>query len=75
MTKYLFSIAYYRESKPRASRAEKGVRVDVIAKKFEEFIVAETMEQAIEHWRMEFLDQGVTVEEIKRHVPVLSVLP
>lgn len=60
-TKYVFGLIYLRHK-------------DGESVKFEEFVVAETWEQAREYWKLEFVDQGVEVLEMKRHIPVLAIL-
>ena len=61
-TKYLFGLTYFR------NKGDEAIKI-------EEFVVAETWEQAQEYWKQEFTDEGVEVVDMKRHAPVVAILP
>lgn len=62
--KYLFSITYWTPDQKDGNRHE-----------VEEFILAETIEQAMAYWRTEFIDEATEITSIKRHVAVIAICP
>jgi hypothetical protein len=61
-TQYLYSLSYLRHHGENRDR-------------YEEFIVATSWEEAARYWHLEFQDQGVEVEKMQRHVPVITTDP
>lgn len=62
-TKYLYTLTYFRER-------YKETQIQV-----EEHIVAETWQQALDYWAIEFQDLGVEIVSLKQQVPVVAICP
>lgn len=75
MTKYLFSIIYHRETGKPKKAPKPFLGKTQTSQQFQEWVTAETWQQALDYWRREMEDQGVEIERIERHVPVLASLP
>lgn len=41
----------------------------------QEFIVAETLEQAMAYWRIEFIDEATDIIMLRKSVPIVAICP
>lgn len=41
----------------------------------QEFIVAETLEQAMAYWRTEFIDEATDIILLRKSVPIVAICP
>lgn len=82
--KYLFTILYQRSAQDvykqifgneTLMRSLKRQETNNEMLNYEEHIVAETWQQALEHWKLEFIDEGVDILSIQKQVPVVSIIP
>lgn len=61
---YVFELAYITPEQKDGTRHE-----------CQEFVVAETLEQAMAYWRIEFVDESTDIYLIRRSVPIVAIGP
>ena len=80
-SKYLFTIVYQRSAQDvykqvfgndvlMKSLKKQATNNEMLT--YEEHIVAETWQQALEYWKAEFNDEGTDIISIQKQVPILK---
>ncbi len=74
--RYIFEFKYRRPNHKAAKKKVKGFAGELQPMlEFTETIVAETITQAIEHWKLDIMDEGVEFMYLLRREPVIAILP